>query len=114
MRAGATLPAVFSLNLPLSLGEGRGEGLMPSQTRVLVFSPEQIQTQKAVPCDLANSFRPLTPALFYREREERANTIINRAFCERETVAAGAPFSLTECADANMRARKGTRCSASR
>jgi len=32
--------------------------------------------------------------------------IINRAFCKgKKKPAAGAPFSLTECADANMRAQ---------
>jgi len=35
----------------------------------------------------------------------RAEAIINRASCEPEEDAAGAPFSLTECADANMRPR---------
>jgi hypothetical protein len=34
--------------------------------------------------------------------------MLNRAFCEGERPAAGAPFSLTECADANMHARRAT------
>jgi hypothetical protein len=45
-----------------------------------------------------------------RETFPPRKAIINRALCEvQKEVASGAPFSLTECADANMRARGGTR-----
>src|SRR3954469_25763783 len=47
---------------------------------------------------------------FRRTRESATSALIlDRACCEMERVASGAPFSLTECADANMRARKRTR-----
>src|SRR5204863_6018497 len=62
--------SLVSLNLPLPLGEGRGEGLPPRQTLVLIFSPDQIQTiEGGVSCTLAASLAPHPGPLPRREGE---------------------------------------------